>query len=738
MTLESPSRLALKHPIHLAICAGLVLLFGILSLTAILTKSATYDEPMHALGGWIHRHEGDFRINFEDPPLWQYWATIPTGSGAIKLDKSNPHWALMPQNVYEEWGLTLDTLYRTPGNDGIGFLNRMRTMMVLLGVGLCIVVIVWTWQLAGPTAAVIAAALVCLDPNLIGHSALVKNDAPMALMMTAVFLATWKVGQKLTWANAIALCLLVAASVNVKFSALLFGPMLLILLAIRVLLPKPWVVFKKELKGIAGKALTAAALVGSMAIISYIAIWACYGFRFGPSPDPTVQLNTDQLKLETVKFRYQADHPPMKLEPFNPGLPLPQLVDRQGRLIEAMAAVINQLRVALPRADFTEATRNQMVQTIESTSQYVTQSRQLHANAQAFIAANSTPVASRPADFAQQIVQVAYNVHSNSDAMNDAIYTLQTFTYWASVGDRAPDGFIALLNIFIDNHLLPSAWLHGVLFVHARSIVRGSYLLGQVSSTGWWYYFPLAMLFKTSVASILALLGSAGVGGWLIYLRRKAWRDWAWPVACLAVPFGIYMLSVMTANLNIGLRHVLCVYPAMYVAAGAILVRAMTWRPWIVKAHLGALAALLAIETLAAWPNYIAYFNFASDVSLGKMKMLADSNFDWGQDLPALVKWQHENPDKPLALGYFGITEPVPNKGPDSTALPLAYGLKFVDLPPGPINPEIAKGYIIAVSATHLQGVYSQGWYNFNDYRQFTPLDVLNGTIYLYDLRGLK
>ncbi|HEY7089102.1 MAG TPA: hypothetical protein VH518_13490, partial [Tepidisphaeraceae bacterium] len=51
--------------IAIAGCAGLLILFAILSYTASLTKSATYDEPLHAVAGFVHRTMGDFRINAE-------------------------------------------------------------------------------------------------------------------------------------------------------------------------------------------------------------------------------------------------------------------------------------------------------------------------------------------------------------------------------------------------------------------------------------------------------------------------------------------------------------------------------------------------------------------------------------------------------------------------------------------------------------------------------------------------
>src|SRR5688572_28964421 len=64
-------------------CAGLLIVFALLAHFAVASKSPTYDEPLHAVGAWLHLHKGDFRVNPEDPPLWHYWAALPNGPNAL-------------------------------------------------------------------------------------------------------------------------------------------------------------------------------------------------------------------------------------------------------------------------------------------------------------------------------------------------------------------------------------------------------------------------------------------------------------------------------------------------------------------------------------------------------------------------------------------------------------------------------------------------------------------------------
>src|SRR5205085_2115536 len=178
-----------------------------------------------------------------------------------------------------------------------------------------------------------------------------------------------------------------------------------------------------------------------------------------------------------------------------------------------------------------------------------------------------------------------------------------------------------------------------------------------------------------------------------------------------------------TSNLNIGVRHVLPVYPFLYAAAGACFTFAVQrWRkPAVVTVSL--LGVMLLTETLLAWPNYIAYFNPAAGGPRGGFKLLGDSNLDWGQDLPLLANWQHQHPDVPLALSYFGTADPV------------AYDIRSFPLPPWPPPQELLDNCVIAISATNLQGIHTS---SFIGYQSLKPSQVLGGTIYLYDRRAKR
>jgi len=63
------------------------------------------------------------------------------------------------------------------------------------------------------------------------------------------------------------------------------------------------------------------------------------------------------------------------------------------------------------------------------------------------------------------------------------------------------------------------------------------------------------------------------------------------------------------------------------------------------------LAAAVAMTSLAAYPNYLPFFNMAAGGSENGFKYLLDSNLDWGQDLIKVSEWASQNgverPDLP-------------------------------------------------------------------------------------------
>ena len=114
----------------------------------------------------------------------------------------------------------------------------------------------------------------------------------------------------------------------------------------------------------------------------------------------------------------------------------------------------------------------------------------------------------------------------------------------------------------------------------------------------------------------------------------------------------------MQSHLDIGIRHILPVYPFLFILIGIAAARSINLWPRASIAIVGVFVLGLAVESYAAFPNFIPFFNVAAGGPRGGLNLLGDSNIDWGQELPDLAKWQARNPDCTLYLGYFGFADP--------------------------------------------------------------------------------
>lgn len=232
-----------------------------------------------------------------------------------------------------------------------------------------------------------------------------------------------------------------------------------------------------------------------------------------------------------------------------------------------------------------------------------------------------------------------------------------------------------------------------------------AYLLGHRGTTGWWYYFPFAFAIKTPFGAIAAIL--------------------------LAVPFAIFepvlilpivifgALSII-GHVDIGLRHILPVYPFLYALAGVGLSR-MRWR--FRSAVIAAVLATVAIESLAAFPYYTAFFNALAGGSKNGPKYLVDSNIDWGQDLKRLGQFSMARGNPRICIAYFGTA-------------PTWYYVHAPENFPSP--EEMRRGAPLecefaAVSVTPLEGVYVPED-RFSWLRDVPPLARIGYSIYVWDV----
>lgn len=253
--------------------------------------------------------------------------------------------------------------------------------------------------------------------------------------------------------------------------------------------------------------------------------------------------------------------------------------------------------------------------------------------------------------------------------------------------------------------VMPEGFLWAGAYLRKRLRANPAYLLGAWSWRGFPAYFPYCFAAKSSPALVLALAmaGALALGARRV---RRADAGGSGASGAMAGLVGVVAVAALASTINIGHRYLLPIYPPLFAIAGGA---ARAWShgagtvrtAW--RAALGVVVALALHAALGTWPHYLSYLSPLAGGTESGYDKLADSSYDWGQDLPALADWLawHRQPGEPVYLSYFG------------TADPRAYGIDAVTLPPvlmrewRTADPTPLVPGLYAVSATHRLALYS-------------------------------
>jgi hypothetical protein len=547
----------------------LAALHAALAITAALEKSPTFDEPTHLTAGYSYWLENDYRLDPENGIWPARWASLP-------LLLSRPSFPKNAAWKQGDVGHVSERFLYGSGNNSDRLVLLGRSMMAVVGAGLCLLIFFCSNRLFGAIGGLISELLAVFDPNLLAHSALITADVAAAFFFTAAAWSylrlfhsvnkRWFFNTALSWSG-----LFLA-----KMSAPAFLLVAVLLATLRVLSSEPMTIrvirFNGQVAARWRKLVLLIGLTGALVAIVVAAIWASYAFRFSPFPQ-------NEPAREVWNARWQvclSDH----------------------TTLEKMVAIAR------------------------------------------------------------------------------------------------------------DHHLLPEAYLYGFAFTNKSAMYRPAFLDGEWSNTGFTSFFPRAFLYKTPIP-LLFLLIMAGIAGLLRW--RNIWRNGSRsaiardlrrlsPIWALVL---VYATFSLTSHLNIGHRHLLPIYPAIFIACGACTYFFRAQSGKTVAIFAGAMICWQIIESSLLRPDYLSYFNQVAGGPKNGYKHLVDSSLDWGQDLPALRSWldQHSDASAPtrLYLAYFG------------TALPRSYGIEATQLPFDSSTPKLSplEPGTYCISATTLQQVYS-------------------------------
>jgi len=313
------------------------------------------------------------------------------------------------------------------------------------------------------------------------------------------------------------------------------------------------------------------------------------------------------------------------------------------------------------------------------------------------------------------------------------------------------------LNIWMTEQPLlraPAQYLRGLLMASQRTAWGNTtYFLGEMSADSWWHYFPLLYLLKIPLAfNLLALIALAVFFAvlWKKWKRKEQFlntaRKYFWMIA-LFLWIIVYWTATLSGNLNIGVRHLLPVFPFTYILVVFLIYQGLKS---ISQIKLRKMAAIFLcflfvwyiFSSISAFPHYLSYYNKLGGGTQQGYKIAGDSNYDWGQDFYRLLAFVEKEKIEKIHLDYFG--------GEDEE---YWLGEKYIRLNPKEIGDESKdssspfadaqikeppKGWL-AVSVNQLMGGITEpgprfdqetGYYNW--LKEYTPLARAGHSIFIY------
>jgi len=214
---------------------------------------------------------------------------------------------------------------------------------------------------------------------------------------------------------------------------------------------------------------------------------------------------------------------------------------------------------------------------------------------------------------------------------------------------------------------------------------HNNFFMGKWSSKGFKLYFIVAFLIKTPLPVLIFLVLFL-----LDVLRTKkiTFAEFSF-ILIIIVTF----VSGSLSNLQIGLRHILIVYPFIFILCARGINNIIKFRNSVlIKVFFIGIGVWYIYSSVSIVPHSLSYFNEIIGGPKNGYKFLRDSNIDWGQDLPSLSKVLRKMKVKKVKLLYFGED------------LPQRYGIMYEPLSKEEfIHPQ--KGQYYAISVQYMDGV---------------------------------
>lgn len=255
-----------KHWIGIA-TISVVAIGIVLNAVQAYQNSPTADEPGHLASGVTQWRDGNFAYNTPHPPLTKLLAALPV----LLQPNTTVRFTNAAGKKFSDLDAANGLLYRSENpaehSQLLTFLGRLP--MILFWLVMVVVAALWARQRWGDFAGLLAASVLVLDPNLIGHGNLINTDVPLAAGMIATIWALDRYFSATTRKNLLLLVIIFALTQLTKFSAVILWPIVISLGVLRIIINKKLFSWKQWLM------MTGALIIGTGFII-----WAAYGFQF--------------------------------------------------------------------------------------------------------------------------------------------------------------------------------------------------------------------------------------------------------------------------------------------------------------------------------------------------------------------------------------------------------------------------------------------------------------------------
>jgi hypothetical protein len=320
------------------------------------------------------------------------------------------------------------------------------------------------------------------------------------------------------------------------------------------------------------------------------------------------------------------------------------------------------------------------------------------------------------------------------------------FTGYESLEDVPPQGGNRFAGTWLGKlpMPLPANMVQGI-DTQRYDFERGlpSYLRGQWTDHGWWYYYLYALAVKMPAG--MWCLAALALGVTICGQGHNAsWRD---EMLVLTPGLAILVFVSSQSGFSVHSRYAIPALPFLLIWTSKV-ARVFEMRPITTGRRALGTAVVVALtwsigSSLWAYPHSLSHFNELVGGPKHGGEHLLDSNIDWGQDLLYLKDWLDRHPDVTLdGLAYSnsypatlaGISEtpyPPPEDEDEGGRQSLSRSAEIGTVPGGRAADQVGpKPGWYAVSVNYLYSRERQYRY----FLDFKPVGSAGYSIYIYHI----